>query len=275
MLTINELKDLWVSNDFRPVKRLGQNFLIDKNIKDKIITSLEIRKDDTVLEIGPGFGELTFDLSSISQKVYAVEKDKKIINILKKHIALPKNVELIDGDFLDIEIKDLSRGKKLIVYGNLPYYITSSVIEKLIDNIGCIKDIYLVVQKEVAERIIAMPGSKKIGRPSLFIQYYTEPSIVFSIKKDSFFPAPKIESVLIRLRPLEKKKVEVKDEKLLFDIIKAAYMKRRKTIGNSLSNRGIDKKALLDRLSSIGIDSNARPEELSLQDFAYITKIFE
>lgn len=275
MLTISELKNLWESNDFRPVKRLGQNFLIDKNIKDKIVSTLEIEKNDTVLEIGPGFGELTFDLSNIAQKVYAIEKDKKIVNILKNSIKLPKNVEVIDGDFLDVEIEDLSKGKKLIVYGNLPYYITSSVIEKLIDSIRCVKDIYLVVQKEVAERIIALPGSKKIGRPSLFAQYYTEPGIEFSIKKDSFFPVPKVESVLMRLKPLEKKRIEVKDEKLLFDIIKAAYMKRRKTIGNSLSKRGIEKNTLLDMLKSIGIDSNSRPEELSLQDFARITKIFE
>lgn len=268
MLTKSELKKFWEKHDFRPRKRLGQNFLIDKNIKDKILQNLQITPVDTVVEIGPGFGELTVDLARLSGKVFAIEKDKKIVEILKNDGKLSKDVSLIEKDFLDADLAKILKSKKAIIYGNLPYYITSPILEKLFNNITLVKDIYLVMQKEVADRIAAKPGGKDIGRLSLFVQYYAEPKVVFKIKRNSFYPIPKVDSVFLRLKVLPRGKVEVKDEKLLFEIIKIAYSKRRKTILNSLSSGDIEKDKLSNLLKTAKISPTARPETLSLADFA-------
>ncbi|MGB2705403.1 MAG: 16S rRNA (adenine(1518)-N(6)/adenine(1519)-N(6))-dimethyltransferase RsmA [Candidatus Omnitrophota bacterium] len=274
MLTKNELKALWQKTGFRPLKRLGQNFLVDKNVKDKILRNVEIGPDDTVLEIGPGFGEMTFGLAERAKKVFAVEKDKKVVKILKTGLKLPGNAVLIEDDFLDVDIKKLAANKKVIVYGNLPYYITSPILEKLFSNISLIKSIYFVVQKEVADRILAKPGSKDIGRLSLYVQYYTEPKRIFTIGKGCFYPAPGVESAFLKLIVLRKKKARVKDEKLFFEIIKNAYGQRRKTLLNSLSGMGIEKGVLSRSLKAAGINPRSRAEELSLQDFALLSGVF-
>ncbi len=278
MLTKSELKALWKSEDFRPLKRLGQNFLIDKNVKDKILRNLDLNPDDTIIEIGSGFGELTFDLARFVRRVFAIEKDKKIVGILKGIFELPPNVALIEKDFLDVDIKKIAAHKKVIIYGNIPYYITSPIIEKLFDNISLIKSIYLVVQREIADRILARPGSRDIGRLSLYVQYYTEPKRLFKIGKGVFYPSPKVESVLLKLVVLKKKKVYVKDENLFFKVIKNAYGQRRKTILNSLLAEGLDKGALSRILKRAKLNPKARAEELSLQDFARLTnevKLFQ
>ena len=273
MLTKSELKKFWEKHDFRPRKRLGQNFLIDKNIKDKILQNLQITPVDTVVEIGPGFGELTVDLARLSGKVFAIEKDKKIVEILKNDGKLSKDVSLIEKDFLDADLAKILKSKKAIIYGNLPYYITSPILEKLFNNITLVKDIYLVMQKEVADRIAAKPGGKDIGRLSLFVQYYAEPKVVFKIKRNSFYPTPQVDSVFLRLEVLRKKRVEVKDEKFLFEIIKSAYSKRRKTILNSLSAAGVEKNILAHTLNQANIKPIARPETLSLSDFARLANL--
>lgn len=261
--------------DFRPTKRLGQNFLIDKNIQDKISASLEITRADTCLEIGAGFGELTECLARLGARVFAVEKDKKIISALKERIALPVNVTLLEGDFLDVEFKRIAGHGKVVVYGNIPYYITSPIIEKLIQNISHIKTIYLVVQAELAERILARAGSRKIGRLSLYVQYYTVPKRLFKIKSDSFFPVPVVDSVFLRLDVRDKKSVSVKNEALFFDVIKKAYSKRRKTVLNALSDQQSDKKSIKSILTASKVNPEARAEELSLEDFARITNEFD
>lgn len=273
MLTKSELKRLWQETGFRPIKRLGQNFLIDKNVKDNIVRSLAIGEHDIVVEIGPGFGELTFDIAALAKKVFAIEKDKRITEIFKDSLNPPKNITLINEDFLEADLKSISDGKKIIVYGNLPYYITSPILEKLISNEAIIKRVYLVVQKEVGNRILALPGSREVGRLSLFVQYHADTKRVFNIGKNSFFPVPEVESVFLRLDIPEKRKVSVKNEKNFFEIIKKAYGQRRKTLVNSLSSSAGDKRKLSDMLEKAGIDPMARPETLALEDFARLSNI--
>ncbi len=269
MLTKNELKFLWKKEKFRPRKRLGQNFLVDKNIKAKILNNLDINSSDTVLEIGTGFGELTADLASMAKRVIAVEIDCRIARIFKNMFREYRNIILINDDFLNVILRNfVVDDSKIVIYGNLPYYITTPIIEKLFREILFIKNIYLVVQKEVAERITARQDSKKIGRLSLFVQYYTEPEILFAIRRGSFYPEPEVDSAFLKLRVLENRRVRVADEKLLFDIIKTAYAKRRKTILNALSNRKMPKEMVADCLKRAGINPSARAETLSLEDFA-------
>lgn len=274
MLTKTELEGIWRKYGFRPLKRLGQNFLIDKNIKDKILTNLDLDSGDTVIEIGAGFGELTRGLAEIAGKVFAIEKDGNIVRILKEALKLPGNTELLQEDFLDFDMRGARPGKKVIVYGNLPYYITSPIIEKLIDNRALIDTIYLVVQKEVAERIVAAPGSKEIGRLSLYAQYYTDPEILFRISKNSFYPAPEIESAFLKLSIRKAPPVSVKSEELLFRIIKKAYSQRRKTITNSIADEKLKKSETLALLKAARINPSSRPETLSLKDFARLTNAF-
>ena len=272
MLTKRQLKEFWKETDFRPLKKLGQNFLIDKNIFDKISAILDqgVKKKDPVIEIGAGFGALTFLLSGLAGSVFAVEKDKKIIESLKKRMGLPDNVTLIEGDFLKLDIEKIAGGDKLIVYGNIPYYITSPILEKLFENSRHIKTIYLVVQEEMAARILSGPGSRGIGRLSLFVQYYANPKKIFKIKKESFFPVPEVDSVFLQLDMREKRRPEVKNEALFFDIIRKAYSQRRKTLLNSLSELKKDKKELLALLIKCGVNPTARAEKLTLEDFGRI-----
>ena len=268
MLNKTELKALWAECDFKPHKRMGQNFLIDKNIKEKILRTIEIGSADTVIEIGAGFGELTGGLAKNAKKVFAIEKDRKIVTILKNSISLPANVTLLEKDFLDVDIEKIAGREKIIIYGNIPYFITSPIIEKLVKNITSIKSAYLLMQKEVADRILAQPGSKKIGRLSLYVQYYSRPKRMFQIGKDAFYPSPQVESVFLKLDPIRDRRLGVKDEDILFAVIKKAYNQRRKTILNALSGKGADKEKVLKDLKIAGINPLARAEDLSLQDFA-------
>ena len=249
---------------------MGQSFLIDKNIRDKILDHVRISSRDTVVEIGPGFGELTAGLAASAKRVIAIEKDKLVAELLKTDIKKLTNVFVLNEDFLKSDLVNLSFGEKAVIYGNLPYYITSPIIDKLLHSLGFISDIYLVVQKEVGERIAALPGSKAIGRLSYYVQYHTDPKLLFTIKKGSFFPAPKVDSVFLHMSVRQKKKVRVNNESLMFDLIKKAFTQRRKTLLNSLSGLGPEKPALAKVLESANIPKNARPETLSLESFALI-----
>jgi len=271
VLSKSELKALWREYDFRPLKRLGQNFIVDKNIVEKILRSLDVKPGDTVLEIGAGFGEFTFGLARLAKRVFAVEKDRAIVRILKTAFEIPPNVALLAQDFLGTDIAKIAQGEKVIIYGSLPYYITSPIIEKLIENSPCIKTIYLIVQEEVADRILAKPNTKAIGRLSLFVQYYTEPERIFKIKRASFHPVPGVDSVLLKLDVRKTKKVQVSDESLLFRVIKSAYGQRRKTLLNSLAGLGLPKPELTQLLQTAKIPPTARAETLSLTDFARLT----
>lgn len=275
MLTKNELLGLFSEYGLRPLKRLGENYLIDGNIKDKIIGEACLAKGDIVLEIGPGLGALTIDLAKSGAQIYGVEKDKKVFAILRDFVKDDyPNLKLFCGDILKFDFKNISVSKKVKVVGNLPYYITTPILEYLINNIEKIVSILIMVQREVANRLLASPGTKDYGSLSCFIRYYTKPSYIHTVKPSSFYPPPGVDSSLIRLDALEKPEVEVEDEELFFKIMRGAFNQRRKAIINSLSRKevlNIPKEDLSAVLNKIGIDPNARPESLTPADFAKIS----
>ncbi len=271
MLTRNELKNVWKKHDFRPKKRLGQNFLVDNNIADKVLRHVKLDRQDIVMEIGSGFFELTLPLASRAGRVLAIEKDTKLLETVKANMEIPENITLINKDFLDINISESAKEKRIVVYGNLPYYITSPILAKLFEEITHIKDIYLIVQLEVAERINASPGSKRMGRLSLYAQYHTKPQVLFKIGKNSFYPAPSVDSVFMRLEARSEAPVEAKNKDFMFSVIKAAYSERRKTMRNSLAKLGLEKARIEKALSDSGINISARPESLGLIEFARLS----
>ena len=274
MLTQSQLKELFLKYDFTPLKRLGENYLVDGNIKDKIIAEAGIKKRDTVLEIGPGFGALTLDLASRGAKVYAVEKDKKAFLILEDIVkdSFP-NLNLFNEDILEFDFKKITRVKKVKVLGNLPYYITTPIIEYLIERRRFIESALIVMQREVANRLLADPGSEDRSSVSCFVQYYTKPHYIHTIKRGSFYPSPEVDSSLLRFEMLGEPSVRVGDEKLFFKIIRGAFNQKRKSIINSLSRKevlDISKEELANILQKAGIDPSSRPQDLSLQSFAQV-----
>lgn len=276
MLTKTELKEIFSRYGFRPLKRLGENYLVDANIKDKIIESLAADKEGTVLEIGPGLGALTLDLAESGARIYAVEKDKKAFGILNDLAGESlSNLKIINEDILKYDLKKAAtEERKVKIVGNLPYYITTPIIEYLIENRALIECILITVQKEVANRLLAEAGSKDYASISCFVQYYTRPAYLYTIKRSSFYPVPEVDSSLIRLDILERPSVDVKNEKMLFKIIRGAFNQRRKSIINSLSREAvldIPKDRLEKVLQNAGIDPNSRPESLSLSSFAKIS----
>lgn len=266
MLKLNELKTILREYDIRPSKRLGQNFLIDQNIKNKIIHSISLEKEDIVLEIGPGLGALTEDLIKKTKEVIAVEKDKRLHDYLSKS----KGFKLINDDILNYEFKSIS--EKLVVVGNLPYSISSPILNKLIENRGCVKALYATVQMEFGERLVAAPGTKDYGSLSCYAQFYTDAKILFKIPRGAFFPVPEVDSCFLKLG-FEKKQDEHIDQELLFKLIRSSFEKRRKTILNSLASSGIfkSKEEALDCLSKARILPDRRPETISLQEFIYLS----
>ena len=277
MLTKSQLKEIFSKYNFKPLKRLGENYLIDANVKDKIIHEARVNKDDAIFEIGPGFGALTIDLARANARIFAVEKDKKAFAILKEIIKgdFP-NLKLFNEDILEFDIERIYSSKRLKVIGNLPYYVTTPIIEYLIDNRRYIESALIVVQREVANRLLALPGTKGCGSISCFIRYYTKPSYIHTIKRASFYPEPEVDSALVRLDFLEKGAVKVSDEELFFKIIRGAFNQRRKTIMNSLSRRevlGLPKEELMKILKKTGISASSRPEDMGLEEFAGITNI--
>lgn len=252
----------------KPKKRLGQNFLIDKNIQKKIIKGLELRSSETVLEIGSGRGEFSAPIADRIKKVYAVEIDPDLYGALEENIKDYPNVVVIKKDILKLRLeKYFSNVKgKLKVFGNIPYYISTPIIEKLLGFRKKINTIYITVQKEFAKRIVAQPGSKIYGSLSCFVQYYTEPKIIFEIKKGSFYPMPKVDSCFLKLTIRKKTHLSKDKEKILFRIIRAAFNQRRKALRNSLK-RVFPKEKLESYLQNYSIDKNTRPEDLTYQDF--------
>jgi len=251
----------------KPKKNLGQNFLTDKNIQRKIIDILDLGPEDTVLEIGAGRGELTCLIAPLVRKLYALEIDTQLCGILTEFSGRYPNLEIINKDILKFDIsKALKIKDKIKAFGNIPYYITSPIIGHLLAYRDKINAIYLTVQKEFALRAIAAAGSKDYGAFSCFVQYYTEPEIIFQIKKKSFYPAPKIDSCFLRLKIRNVPPVET-EEGVLFKIIRQAFCKRRKTLKNSLKGTIPEEKLNLF-FARYNIRTDIRPERLSLQDFA-------
>ena len=258
-------------------KKFGQNFLIDTHVLDKIIRAAEIGKDDLVLEIGPGIGTMTQYLSCAAGKVIAVEIDRALIPILEDTLDGYDNVRVINEDVLKVDIRKLveeeNEGRPIKVVANLPYYITTPIIMGLFENHVPISSITIMVQKEVADRMQTGPGSKDYGALSLAVQYYAEPYIVANVPPNCFMPRPNVGSAVIRLTS-HKKPVAVKNEKLMFDIIRASFNQRRKTLVNGLYNVGglnKSKEELAAVLESIGLAANVRGETLTLEQFAALS----
>ncbi len=256
----------------RPRKSLGQNFLIDKNILRKIIASCGLTPSDVVLEIGAGRGELTRLVAGKVRKVYALEIDRSLCGILEKNLSDNTNIEIINQDILKFNLEKYLDEAKAKVIGNIPYYISSPILEHLIKFRKRIDTIFLTVQKEFAKRIVAKEDSRDYGSFSCFIQYYTLSESLFFIKNTCFVPPPKVDSCFLRLKVREEPAVRVADEKAFFRIIRSAFNKRRKTLRNSLN--GVLPRHKLDAFfEKYGVDANARPERLSLQDFANLANI--
>lgn len=255
-------------------KNLGQNFLTDKNIQHKIISACSFNRQDTVLEIGSGKGELTRIIAPAAGKVFALEIDSRIIGILKDNCAGFNNVKLIHADVMKFDFHAFFKKQKsaLKVFGNIPYYITTPIIELLLRHRNKISEIFLTVQREFAERVIAQPGSKRFGSLSCFLQYYTIPEILFMIKKNSFTPRPKIDSAFLKLKVLKSPLVRITDEEKLFKIIRAGFNQRRKTLRNSLEGIVPQDKLNLFFIKS-GLNPDIRPECLSLNDFADLVNV--
>jgi 16S rRNA (adenine1518-N6/adenine1519-N6)-dimethyltransferase len=257
-------------------KSLGQNFLIDGNIVRKIGIEGDITKDDYVLEIGPGMGTLTEELSLRAKKVVAVELDKTLLPILDETLCSCDNVEIIHGDILKIDIQKLIDekldGGPVKVVANLPYYVTTPIIAKLLEEDLNLDSIIVMVQKEVAERMVANPGSKQYGSLSVFVNFYSHPKIVVKVPKTVFMPQPKIDSAVIKLT-LKENLPDV-DRDQFFKVVKGAFSKRRKTIINSLSTYGfnIDKECIKETLEQLNIKLEERAENLSVEDFIKISK---
>jgi len=273
VLTITQIKQLMREYGVRPNKRLGQDFIIDKNIADKIIKAAGIENNDVVLEIGAGFGNITKELAHIAKKVIAVEVDKGLFNILKKTLEGYENIELVHQDILKFDFGPYAQKEKLRIIGNIPYCITTPILEHIIDNKAYIKDALLMMQKEVAERIVAKSPNKAYSPITCYIQYYTKPEFKTVVKRTSFFPMPDVDSALIYLKVLTKPSVAVNNEGLFFKIIRTAFGQRRKMLLSSLSAKnqlGIEKGRFKEILLRAGVAPERRPESLTLEEFARI-----
>ena len=259
-------------------KRFGQNFLIDTHVLEKIIKSAEITKDDLVLEIGPGIGTMTQYLCENAREVVAVEIDKNLIPILENDtLAEYDNVTIINEDILQVDIAKLvaerNGGRPIKVVANLPYYITTPIIMGLFEANVPLENITVMVQKEVADRMQAGPGTKDYGALSLAVQYYADPYIVANVPPNCFMPRPNVGSAVIRLTLHEEKPVQVKNEKLLFDIIRASFNQRRKTLVNGLTNAAglsFSKEEIIQAIENCGFTPTIRGEALTLAQFAQL-----
>lgn len=267
--------------DFVFQKKFGQNFLIDPHVLDKIVNAAGITKDDFVLEIGPGIGTMTQYLAAAAGKVFAVEIDKALIPILGDTLKDFPNVQVINEDILKVDVKKLAEehnnGKPIKVVANLPYYITTPIIMGLFESGVPVDSITVMVQKEVAERMQVGPGTKDYGALSLAVQYYAEPYIVANVPPNCFMPRPKVGSAVIRLTRHEKPPVEVKDEKLMFRLIRASFNQRRKTLANGLNNSSelsFTKEEIQQTIEACGFPPGVRGEALTLEDFARLANRF-
>ncbi|MBQ9615247.1 MAG: 16S rRNA (adenine(1518)-N(6)/adenine(1519)-N(6))-dimethyltransferase RsmA [Selenomonadaceae bacterium] len=258
----------------RASKKLGQNFLIDAAVVRGIVEAAELQEGERVLEIGPGIGTLTQGLAESGAQVTAVELDKKLPAVLAETLKGYENVRIVQGDILKTDIRELMGDAPFKVAANLPYYITTPILMALLEQRLPIRKIVTMVQKEVAERMIAPPGSKTYGALSVAVQYYTAPEIVLDVPPKSFIPAPEVDSVVIACKVRGEPPVTVRDEKLFFRVVKAAFGQRRKTLSNALKGAGFLKDEVQEALEKAGIEAARRGETLSLEEFAQLADAF-
>lgn len=274
------IKEIRAKTGFKFSKSLGQNFLTDKNIIDTIVESSFIGEKDLVIEIGPGIGVITAEISQLAKKVIAIEIDKKLIPILERTLEDYNNIEVINKDILKTDLVELIREERekdpeienVRIIGNLPYYITTPIIMKILEDRAEVKSITIMMQKEVADRICAKEGTKARGALSVAVQYYCEVSKTCSVPKEVFMPIPKVDSTVLRLDLLEERPVDLENEKFFFKCVRAGFGQRRKTLSNSMSTLDdYEKEEIVEGLKAVGIDPQRRAETLSIDEFANIS----
>ncbi len=267
--------------NFNFQKKFGQNFLIDTHVLEKIIDASEITKDDCVLEIGPGIGTMTQYLAESAREVIAVEIDKALIPILGDTLKEYNNVTIINDDILKVNINKIveekNNGQPIKVVANLPYYITTPIIMGLFESHVPLKSITIMVQKEVADRMQVGPGTKDYGALSLAVQYYAKPEIVANVPPNCFIPRPNVASAVIRLTRYEEPPVKAEDERFMFNLIRASFNQRRKTLVNGLQNGGLGltKEAILSALEQMNLPATIRGEALTLEQLAQLSNILK
>ena len=254
--------------DIKMSKKLGQNFLIKRGIVDEIVHAAELTPGEPVLEVGPGIGTLTQGLAQSGADVTAIELDRRLLEVLDITLASYDNVRIIHGDVLKLDVPSIMNHKPFKVVANLPYYITTPIIMSLLESKLPIERLVVMVQKEVALRMVAKPGTKDYGALSVAVQYYTEPDIVLDVPPKSFLPAPAVTSSVIRCVLRDKPPVDVIDEKLFFRVVKAGFAQRRKTFSNTMKTTGLSKDRIEELLAKANIDGQRRGETFTLQEFA-------
>ncbi|MBS6676025.1 16S rRNA (adenine(1518)-N(6)/adenine(1519)-N(6))-dimethyltransferase RsmA [Veillonella sp.] len=254
--------------DIKMSKKLGQNFLIKRGIVDEIVHAAELTPGEPVLEVGPGIGTLTQGLAQSGADVTAIELDRRLLAVLDTTLASYDNVRIIHGDVLKLDVPSIMNHKPFKVVANLPYYITTPIIMSLLESKLPIERLVVMVQKEVALRMVAKPGTKDYGALSVAVQYYTEPDIVLDVPPKSFLPAPAVTSSVIRCVLRDKPPVDVIDEKLFFRVVKAGFAQRRKTFSNTMKTTGLSKDRIEELLAKANIDGQRRGETFTLQEFA-------
>jgi len=262
----NELREY----GFFPKKRLGQHFLVDRNILNKVIRTAEVGKEDVVMEVGPGFGEMTLALARLVKQVIAVEIDPKLVEVLKKRLADCPNVEVVKSDILKVDFKRLYKkeGHPIKVVANLPYQISTPLLFRFIEAKEAFSTLTLMLQREVAERMAAPSGGKEYGPLSIFVQLFLDVSIRFFIKPSAFFPPPKIESAVVHMVWKEKPRIEEKDEEWFKKVVKACFGYRRKTLLNALKHSELPlDESTGSKMEKAGIDPQRRPETLTIEEF--------
>lgn len=254
--------------DIKMSKKLGQNFLIKRGIVDEIVHAAELTPGEPVLEVGPGIGTLTQGLAQSGADVTAIELDRRLLEVLDTTLASYDNVRIVHGDVLKLDVPSIMNHKPFKVVANLPYYITTPIIMSLLESKLPIERLVVMVQKEVALRMVAKPGTKDYGALSVAVQYYTEPNIVLDVPPKSFLPAPAVTSSVIRCVLRDKPPVDVIDEKLFFRVVKAGFAQRRKTFSNTMKTTGLSKDRIEELLAKANIDGQRRGETFTLQEFA-------
>ena len=283
MNVLEETKFLMKKYKIKANKSLGQNFLIDDCVIQDIVDGAKIEKEDLVIEIGPGLGSMTALLVERAKKVICIELDRKMIQILNDRFIAYNNIELINEDVLKIDLKELIKQEKeakqiknVKIVANLPYYITTPIIMKLLESNLEIESITVMIQKEVADRLIETPSGKNTGAITYTVYYYCEAQKIREVENTSFIPMPEVTSEVINLKLRKKPAVQVENTKVFFNIIKSAYMQRRKTLLNALVNTGVfrNKEEGLDILKKLNLKEDIRAENLTIEDFARLTNLF-
>ena len=279
---LQETKYIMNKYHIKANKSLGQNFLINQEVVEAIVESSQISKEDLVIEIGPGLGTLTKYLLETARKVICIELDKKMIKILEDRFSLYENFTLINQDVLKVDLQELIEKEKqnkeiknVKIVANLPYYITTPIIMKLLEEQLDLESITVMIQKEVADRLITIPGEKETGAITYSVYYYAQAQGILEVPNSSFIPEPEVTSKVIKLTIRKEPPIEVKSKEVMFRIIKCAFMQRRKTLLNALVNTNVfkNKEQGVQILSALGIEINSRAEKLTLEDYARMTDL--